>query len=306
MARLNIYLPENIYNLANKWRGDVNLSEICARALRDELEAVESHRSIHGLLSTFSPPSELEQEVADQYGLIEVLTCDSFQTTDPREALGIRAAIYLDRYLCDGSLLAIGGGRQMWCMIRSLSPRRVRLTITALGIQQNDPQVLHAHANTLITLLWLLYSPRSEAHLIAANSFRSIWFRELIQEDHPKYFVVASCAPLARKSPFAHLIGSEALDELLGRGAYGDFAYVFFNDRGKLIDHPFPVEHCSLLPAPVLQNLSRRSDARVLLVAGGEDKLRTLRLTLEAGLCNVLVTDTLSAQRLLHRHEGGI
>jgi deoxyribonucleoside regulator len=304
MARLNIYLPDDLYELANKWRGTINLSEICARALREELEAEDSHRNIRGLLNTLRPPSELERAVADRYKLSEVLICEPPKTSDLREVLGLQAATYLDRNLCDSSLLATGGGRQMWCMVRNLSPRRVRVTITALGIQQNDPKVLHAHANTLITLLWLLYSPRSEAHLIGADSFASIWSRELPRESYPRYFVVASCAPFDRNSPFAQLIGTEASDELLRRCACGDFAYLFFDDKGDLIEPP-SMDHCSILSEVVLQNLSRRSDARVLLVAGGQDKLRILRFTLEAGLCNVLVTDTLSAQHLLNT-DGGI
>ena len=39
MPRLNIYLPAEVYELADRARESANLSEICARAIRDELEA---------------------------------------------------------------------------------------------------------------------------------------------------------------------------------------------------------------------------------------------------------------------------
>ena len=47
-----------------------------------------------------------------------------------------------------------------------------------------------------------------------------------------------------------------------------------------------------------LQQLSKRKDARVILVAGGEEKRRIVKQVLEAGLCNVLITDVESARHL--------
>lgn len=298
MARLNIYLPDELYNLADKWRGKINLSEVCARALREELGAIESYRGIYGLLDNLRTPSPLEKALARRYGLVDVLVCEADEGSDIREALGGIAARYLDSHLCDGSLLAIGGGRQMWCVVRNLLPRRVRTVLTALGIRQNDPQVLHAHANTLITILWLLYSPRSEAHLIGTTAFHTIWSDNLPHADHPKYFVAASCGHFDRNTPFAQLIGAEASDELLRNAICGDYAYLFFNNKGQIIES-LKTECRSILTAPKLQELSRRSDARVLLVAGGEEKRRIVHFALEAGLCNVLITDTLNANYLL-------
>ncbi len=87
------------------------------------------------------------QTTGQSDGLCEALVSDtSSDFGDIRETLGELAANYLNGYLCDGSLLAIGGGRQMWCLVRSLKPRRLSVTITGLGIGQNDPQVLHAHS----------------------------------------------------------------------------------------------------------------------------------------------------------------
>src|SRR5207247_7165105 len=114
MARLNISLPEDVYALAVKWRRRVNLSEICARALRSELEAAESHRSAQALFSALRSPSTLERTLALRYKLSEVVVPEMTpDTPDMRAALGNAAATYLNRYLCDGSLLSIGGGRKL-------------------------------------------------------------------------------------------------------------------------------------------------------------------------------------------------
>ncbi|HEX9941524.1 MAG TPA: sugar-binding domain-containing protein [Thermoanaerobaculia bacterium] len=306
MARLNISLPDDLYEAAKKWRGTMNLSEICAKALRAELEAAELDRLPGGLLWSLKPPSRLEKTLAKRFGLkAAVITDTPEDPLDLPEVLGSEAARYLDSHLSDDALLAIAGGRQMWRVVRNLSQRSIRITITALGIHENDPQVLHVHPNTLTTLLWLLYSPGAVAKLVAAGTFDSLWRPNLPVKERPSYFVVASCGPFQNGSPFANLIGPQATRNLLERGASGDFAYIFFDKDGQLLEPPDyrvsptnGIDH-SLFSAQQLRDLSKRPDACVLAVAGGESKVLPLRHALDNQLCNVVVTDHDTATELL-------
>ncbi len=307
MGRLNISIPDNLYELTLKWRSRVNLSEVCARALQQELEALEFHRTIGELFSTLRTPTKLESEIASCYGLSEALLSDA--SPDPaniREALGELAATYLNRYLCGDSLLAVGGGRQMWCVVRNLKPRQLKVTITGLGVGQNDPRVLHAHSNTLTTLLWLLFSPRADARLVGGDelNIHAIWRGDLPVVDHPKYFVVGSCGSFDNSCHLAPLLGEEATRYLLARNVCGDFLYQFFNTGGELVPAP-PLEHQSILSADFLRRMSKRADSKIILVAGGSEKLKTLRFTLRAGLCNVLITDLETARLLLDENSEG-
>ena len=240
----------------------------------------------------------MERELASRYGLFEVLVSEAPNrgVEDVRENLGVVASAYLNRHLCDDSLLAIGGGRQMWCVVRNLTPRQVRTTITGLGVQQNDPQVLHAHANTLITLMWLLYSPRTKAQLVGED-LDEIWRVDLPASDYPKYFVIGSCDGFDAQCHLARLLGEEISQSLLKRNVSGDFLYQFFDEDGHLTPTP-PLEQKSILSAELLRRLSQRGDARVILVAGGEEKLDIIKFVLKAGLCNVLVTDLATAHTL--------
>ena len=306
VARLNISLPDDLYETAKKWRGTVNLSEICARALREELGAVELDRTARGLFTILKQPTSIEHELSRRFDLKEALIIETPEDVlDLPDALGVEAAKYLDSRISDGGQIAIAGGRQMWRVVRNLSPRAARITITALGLHENDPEVLHVHPNTLTTLLWLLYSPGAVAKLVAAAPFESLWYRDLPVESRPSYFVVASCGPFREDIPFASLIGKEATRSLIDREASSDFAYVFFKKSGELLDNQAcrvpPVEgiECSLLSAERLRYLSLRSDARVLVVAGGRNKLLPLRHTLDSRLCNVVVTDHNTATELL-------
>jgi DNA-binding transcriptional regulator LsrR (DeoR family) len=301
MARLNISIPDDLYTLTLKWRSRVNLSEVCARALQQELEALEIHRNLGELLSMLQPPTALERAVVARNGLSEALVADaSPNSSDGREVLGQLAAKYLNRYLCDDALLAIGGGRQMWCVVRNLTARHLRISITGLGVGQNDPRVLHAHSNTLTTLLWLLFSPRSEAQIVGQNDvdINSVWNDDLPTVDRPKYFAIGSCGPFGPACHLVGLLGEEATRYLLEMNVCGDYLYQFFDVRGNLVPTP-PINHKSILPADLLRRMSRRSDSRIILVAGGSDKLTTIKFTLAAGLCNVLITDSETAQYLL-------
>ena len=300
MGRLNVSLPADLTPLVSKWRRKINLSEICAQALRHELTAVESHRSAAALLAKIHrPASALERQLLQRYGL-----ADARVAGDPveheaglRESLGSMAAEYLSQKLGAGAVLAIAGGRQSWCIVQHLGPRPLEITIVALGYRQNDPHVLHAHANTLTTLLWLLFSPRAVARLVGGDP-EAILNPSLPVQPEPKYFVVASCAPFSAEGPLARLLGEESTLTLLAKGAVCDFAYNFFDKHGGLVRVAIPCDQ-SILSAGCLSSLSRRSDARVVLVAGGRQKVGAVRLVLEARLCNTLVTDTATARHLV-------
>src|SRR5579883_2910905 len=128
MPRLNIYLPAEVYALADRARESANLSEICARAIRDELEAAQSHRAAPALTTLLRAPTPLEATLARRFQLTDALVVEAPEEESARrEALGRTAAQYLDRNLVDGAQLAIAGGRQSWCVARNLAPRRLRL-----------------------------------------------------------------------------------------------------------------------------------------------------------------------------------
>jgi deoxyribonucleoside regulator len=300
MGRLNISIPHDLAPLVSKWRRKINLSEICAQALRYELTAVESHRSAAALLAKIHrPASLLEQQLTERYGLADVRVSGEAAKHEAglRESLGSMAAEYLSQHLGTGAVLAIAGGRQSWCIVQRLSPRPLEISIVALGYRQNDPHVLHAHANTLTTLLWLLFSPRAVARLVGGDPEKIVNVPLPVQP-YPKYFVVASCAPFATGGPLARLLGEETTSTLLAKGVVSDFAYNFFDTHGRLVPIAISGDQ-SILSAGCLSMLCKRSDARVVLVAGGREKLRAMQLALESKLCNTLVTDTATAQTLI-------
>ena len=298
-----MYLPDDVHELANRWRGAVNLSEVCARALRTELEAAETHRSARTPLSKLRRPSELERSFAKRFGLRDAIVTDSpDHESELREALGLAAAQYFERVVSDDAVVGVAGGRQTWCLVRNLSPRNLSLRLTALGVRQNDPEVLHAHANTLITLMSLLYAPRSNAHLVGSPELDALWDLPNAPGDRVRYFLISSCGPFTSEGPLARLLGSRTTAELLARDVVGDFGYAFLSKDG-IVGVPEGTGESSYLSPERIRDVAGRKDGCALLVAGGGDKVPTMALALEHRLCNVVVTDTRTAERLLQERK---
>src|SRR5260370_40112134 len=133
-----------------------------------------------------------------------------------REGLGALAADSLNRNLTHGSVLALGGGRQSWCVAEHMSPRQLEVDIVALGYRQADPHLINAHPNTLITILWLLFSPKARAWLIGSDLKELLWPASA-NSHGARYFVVGSFAPFQRGSGLARLLGAPATSSLVSR-----------------------------------------------------------------------------------------
>ena len=122
---------------------------------------------------------------------------------------------------------------------------------------------------------------------------------DLERKDHPGYFILGSCAPFEPDSPFAGLVGAETAAQLQRRGVCGDFLYQFVGEDGGVIEAPWDGAH-SVLDAGLLRTLSTRPDARVIVVAGGPEKLPVIRRVLTAGWCNTLISDERTVRELLN------
>jgi len=299
MPRLNIYLPDDLAPLVERWRDRVNLSELCADALRDALDALETGRAVGPLLAHLAPASPTEKALARAFALTRAIVAEpASDDPDPRETVARAASEFLQRVLFDGITLAVGGGRQMWSIVRRMSARSLRVQLTAIGVEQVDPTVLHAHPNTLVTLLWLLYSPRATAHLVGASAFDSL--ARPPEPDGPdlRRVLIGSCAPFDPASSFSRLLGPDVVSHLTHRRARGDFLGVFVGRDGRPVAHP-PAVPASLMSGDRLAHNARREDTLVVLAAAGAPKVRVIRAVLDARLCNTLITDATTARALL-------
>jgi DNA-binding transcriptional regulator LsrR (DeoR family) len=298
MARLNIYVPDDLAPVIDRWRHRVNLSDVCARALRETLQSLDHERAMGPLLKHLGGPTPLERAVARRWKLRRVVVApETADIDEPREPIAIASASLLDEVLADGMLFAVAGGRQMWTMVRRMAPRSLAVHLMALGSGQVDPSVLHAHPNTLVTILSLLYAPRASAALVGAAEIGTLTDHSRKDASATRRVIVGSCSPFDRNSSYARLLEPKSVSALAKRRAKGDCIGVFLDARGAILDTE-PPDHASLLTGDQLESNAKRKDTLVILAAGGAEKRDMIRLSVAAGLCNTLVTDEPTALAL--------
>ena len=303
MPRLNIYIPDELDLAIRNHPGEMNISQVCADALRAELNARGTDRSIEGLFHALTEnPNELERELMRKFRLRRALV--GFATdASAHDTIGYWASSFLDSdAFCEGLHVGLGGGRQMWEVARRLEPRNLGMNVWALGFGDVDRERPHLHPNALVTLVSMMYGTRTKPMLVGAPHFKVTWSYPAVfptGETNVQRLIVGSCAMFDAESPYARLLGKEITDLLVEEHVMGDFLGVFITGDGRIVQPYLPSMTVSHVAAADLQLFTKRDDAMVLLAAGGGDKVRLIRSVFELGLCNAFITDNATALALV-------
>jgi len=305
MGRVNIYLPDHLAEELRRYRTVINVSEVCAAALRAELSARTTSRSAAGLFqSPFTEFSPLDHQLARRFRLHRVvIDSPRSDAPDPNETVSELASQFLDRMLFEGAQLGVGGGTQMWSVVRRLKPRNLRIALSAIGVGHVDHMAPHVHANVLVTVLSLLYAPRSTTTLVGASDFAAAWSLDAGHAKDIQRVIIGSCAPFSAGSRYAKLLGRETTELLVEEGALGDFLGVFLSPEGRSIEPYPPTSTVSHISGADLRAHAKRPDTIVALAAAGEGKVDLIRRVLAAEWCNTLITDEPTARALLRRSD---
>lgn len=297
MPRLNIYIPDDLDLALRNYPGEMNISKVCAAALRAQLAAKEDPRIASSMFfSFFDKPSWIEQIVLQRYRWLTWVAAPDviFEGEDPSDIAAEVTSQFLDRTFFEGCVLGIGGGAQIWDIVRRLERRNLGMNLWAIGYGHVDKELPHLHPNSIVTLLSILYAPRSEPHLVGAERLDRAWhFPTLFPKDQRsvKRYLIGSCSMFDADSPYARLLGEEMTDFLTEENVMGDFLGVFIAPDGRLIEPYAPGMTVSHVPSTDLRELAKRDDTIVLLSASGRHKAKLIRAVIEARLCNALITD---------------
>lgn len=305
MPRLNIYIPDDLDLALRNFPGEINVSRVCAAALRAQLHAKEDPRIASSMFfSLFDKPNWIEDIVLQRYrGLTWVVAADVlFEGEDLASAVAEATSHFLDRTLFEGCALGLGGGAHMWDVVRRLERRNLGMNLWAIGYGHVDPELPHLHPNALVTLLSILYAPRSRAHLVGAEKLDRAWHLPTLYpktQQNVRRYLVGSCSMFDAESAHARMLGKEMTDFLVEQRVMGDFLGVFITPDGKLVEPYAPSMTVSHVPSTDLRELAKRDDTIVLLSATGRHKMKLVRAVIEAGLCNALITDHQTACALV-------
>jgi hypothetical protein len=304
MPRLNIYIPDDLDLALRNFPGEINISKVCAAALRAQLAAKGETRNAGRLFyEFFDKPSILEGIVLQHYPQLIWMSSQepSYEGEDRASIVAELTSAFLDKTFFDGCHVAVGGGEHMFDVVRRLERRNLGMHLWAIGYGQVDAELPHAHPNALVTMLSVMYAPRTKAHIVGAENLDLAWHwptRYPNDQDNVKRYVVGSCSMFDPESPYARLLGKEITDFLVEEHVMGDFLGIFIAPDGRIIE-PYPKSATvSHIQAADLRELAKRKDTIVMLTAAGRHKMKLVRAIIQAGLCNALITDDETAWAL--------
>lgn len=254
---------------------------------------------------------ELEAEVEAAFGLDEVLVIDV--EPGPRESIyrqiGTGAASYLARTLQPNETLGLGWGSTLDAMVRATTPTAtdgVRVVQTLGGV---GPPESGAYAADLVRRLAellgaaavLLPAPGIVGTVSARNVLRQDPHVQQALQQYDSLDALFIGIGSLQASPIlqdGHYLAADAYAELQSAGAIGHIALRFFDADGNFVHTSLEDRTLSITPEQI------RRTPRVVGVAGGPDKITALLGALRAGLLNVLITDSVTASRLVD--EAGV
>ncbi len=269
-------------------------------------------------ITVLSPPGlypELERELETRYHLQEAVVIESRQPEAQQvvsREIGTAAAHYMLRTLEDHDVIGISWGTALSHMVAALQPRRVpdAHVVQIIGGLGKPEAEVHATdlcrrlAQLLQCKLTLLPAPGIVDHeqvksVILSDSHVRHAF-ELFPQITVAYVGIGAPTPDSVLIRDGTILTWQEVNELIVKGAVGDIALRFFDDNG----HPIYSEIDRRVIGISLEQL--RQVRRVVGVAGGPQKVAVLRGALRGGLINVLITDHVTAGRLLEKEHQGI
>lgn len=253
--------------------------------------------------------TELEEQLEDAYRLREAVVVDCLDSTEQGmiHDLGVATAAYLEASLTGGDLVGISSWSAT--LLAAVDAMRRSSRVTAERVVQlfggvGNPAA-EAHAARL-TQRFADLTGAKPTFLLAPGIASSQQARKAFLGDQ---FVqeamaaldgvtlalvgIGSLEPSSLLQSSGNIFSEVELHALGARGAVGDICLRFFDAEGQAIRSAFDRRVIGV----TLEQL-RRAD-RSVGVAGGERKYEAIRGALRGEWINVLVTDRLTAERLV-------
>lgn len=247
----------------------------------------------------------LEQKLASVFRLKDamVIPVPDGKYEVMKQSLGKAAALYLERNLKSGGLLAVGWGMTLSEVPKFVNPykfRDIRVVTLSGGLTSsfslNPYDIGIGLASTVGTICYHVHAPAIAESEELATSFKSdIIVRQALEmAEHADCYIVgigiAGEESTLVKLRYITFTESEIIRK---QGAIGDILAQYFNMEGEKVECPL---HQRIVGFPI-ENL--REKQKVIGVAGGKQKIKAILGALQGGLINILITDESTAYSLL-------
>jgi DNA-binding transcriptional regulator LsrR (DeoR family) len=248
--------------------------------------------------------SKLEKHFHIQEAVVvEANESDSQETVNRQ--LGIAAANYLRRTIKDCDTIGVSWGSTLKNMVGSMQPLdthnvQVIQIIGGLGHPESEDHatdLCRRMARYLGCRVTLLPAPGIVNSQLTKKAFLSDIHVQKAQDMFARldvaYVGIGAPTPNSVMMRDGSIISQSEMDDLLSKGAVGDIALRFFDVNGS----PVPSEVDLRVIGITLEQL--RKVKCVIGVAGGPEKLTAIQGSLKGNLIDVIITDSVTAIKLV-------
>ncbi|MFL7839059.1 MAG: sugar-binding transcriptional regulator [Candidatus Promineifilaceae bacterium] len=250
---------------------------------------------------------ELEKTIEQKFDLVEAIVVETLDYNSPDSIageLGRAAAGYLERTIQDKDTIGFAWGITMKAMVDTMPPKN----LPGVNVFQMNggltPQSTDIHGISLTRNLatrlggtaYMLQAPgvadtpQTQQMFMSDAQVRQVF--DLADTANMAFFGIGA---LAHDSLWgqAGLLTNGVMAELQSLGAVGDVMSRYFDADGKLVNSSL-CRRVVGLPIDQLMKINRRIGA-----AGGRDKFEPILAALRGQYVNVLITDQITAQKLI-------
>jgi DNA-binding transcriptional regulator LsrR (DeoR family) len=249
----------------------------------------------------------LESALVERFGIIsaEVISLRGAEEESALVNLGRAGAQVLRGYFLPETIIALAWGTSISATVdaveeRETLPVKVVQLVGAMGarnVEYDGHALVQRLASKLggesyfINAPYLCPSPEVARAMLATKSVDETV--TLGKQAQVALFGIGSTEPKYSSYYLAGYVSREDMDHILASGAVGDIAGIHFDLQGKFVCEDF---YCRLVTIRYEDLL--RIPVRIG-VAGGPGKIAPLLGALRGGLINVVVTDSLTARKVL-------
>ena len=253
--------------------------------------------------------ARFETEIEHKYKIEEAIVTDVRNPDSPQmisQELGAAAANYLLRIIEPNDVIGVSWGHTIRGMVAALEPKNypnVQVVQVTGGIgkpesESHATELCHKMARLLSCKLALLPAPG----VVHNEQTREIY----LTEEHVRtamnflpritlaFVGIGSLNSFSIAARDENILTQDDIDEVARKGAIGDVALRFIDAQGKLVQSELNKRVIGI----DLEQLKRIP--RVIGVAGGDNKVKAIKATLQGDLLNVLITDQVTAESLIN------
>lgn len=255
--------------------------------------------------------SAMEQELQQKFGLANVRILDS-QGRRGEEALrgvALLAARYIDGIIKDGSILGLSWGRMVYKTVQVLQPEKdlsikaVQLFGTAIPNNRIDgSEVVRLFAGKYKGQYYSLHAPLFvENPQLKEALLQDPHIRETLDLAQKADIIITGIgsleSQLAPSQTWLGYLSAEEIDQLRKRGAVGHICAHHYDSEGKILE-------IDLNQGIIGAGLALLHTApQVIGIASGPEKSRAILGALRGKHINTLISDDVTAQKLLDLAE---